>query len=138
MQYLRGRTENARVRRFVVMTHARKSGVRVVPPLTREERRSLALHAAIAQKLVAYPVETLARATATLSRMREANPGAARILDEWAGILARPVPVILDILADPAEQARELRHATPFAGLLSPRERADVYRRFARSEADVV
>ena len=65
------------MRRFVVMTHARNSGVRVAPSLTREERRSLALHAAIAQKLAAHPVETLARAAATLSRMRNANPGAA-------------------------------------------------------------
>jgi hypothetical protein len=38
------------------------------------------------------------------------------------------------MLADPTPHARELRHVTPFAGVLTARERAEVYRTFARSE----
>lgn len=46
---------------------------------------------------------------------------------------------LLAILTDPSPWARELRHMTPFAGILSARERADVLRQFAteQSAADV-
>jgi hypothetical protein len=54
-------------------------------------------------------------------------------------ILDRPLPALLAILTDPSPWARELRHMTPFAGILSARERADVPRQFAteQSAADV-
>lgn len=45
--------------------------VRVFPALTREERRSLALHEAISARLRAQPEPTLLRARANLARMRE-------------------------------------------------------------------
>ncbi len=104
-----------------------------MPRLTREDRRSLALHAAIAQRLAERPMETLARAKSTLKRMREVNP-AATLLSEWDVLLSRPLSALLPVLADPGAWARELRHVTPFAGVLSARERANVYRDFRRAE----
>ena len=106
----------------------------VVSPLTREDRRSLALHAVVAQRLAERPDVTVARAKATLQRMRVANPDASQLLREWDLILHSPLADVLAVLCDPSERARELRHATPFAGVLSPRERADVYREIRRAE----
>ena len=108
--------------------------VTIVPPLTREDRRSLALHAAIAVRLAERPRETLARAKSTLKRMREANPAAIPLLREWDVLLSRPLSALLPVLTDSGAWARELRHVTPFAGVLSARERANVSREFRRAE----
>ncbi len=112
--------------------------VRFEPPLTREDRRSLALHRAIAERLRADPATVLARAHATLSRMRAMHPGARNVLEEWTIVLKRPLVTLLPVLEDPSPWARELRHVTPFAGVLSARERTAVYRAFAESEAAAV
>lgn len=104
--------------------------VRVFPALTREERRSLLLHAAIAERVREQPELTLSRARANLTRMREQHPGARRLLREWKVLLDRPLDALLPTLTDPSEWSRELRHVTPFGGVLSARERAEVYRAF--------
>jgi len=107
-----------------------------VPATTREDRRSLALHAAIAQRLVEDPVSVLQRANQTLSLMTERNPGAMPLLIEWKTLLRRPVPELAEVLLDPRPMARELRQVTPFAGILSSAERAEIYERFAESERE--
>ncbi len=109
--------------------------LRVHRACTREERRSLALHAAIAERLAADPHAVVARAKGTLATMRQAHPNAAPLLDEWAQLLQRPVKALLPVLADRSEWARELRHVTPFAGVLSAAERTAVLRRFQAAEA---
>jgi transcriptional regulator with XRE-family HTH domain len=105
-----------------------------VPPTTREDRRSLALHEAIGRRLIVDPERVMGRARRTLSLMTEKHPGAAPLLREWKAILSRPTSEVVDVLLDPQPRARELRQVTPFAGVLSPAERAEVYRRFAKSE----
>lgn len=97
-------------------------------PMTREELRSHALHLAIAPKLGADPDAVIRCCRRNIARMRDVNPHAARLLDEWDRILDRPVREIVARMLDPAEHARELRHVSPFAGLLSARERAGVLR----------
>lgn len=102
------------------------------PPLTREERRSLALHRAIAARMRADPERVLAQARENLAHMlarAESQP-----LREWEVLLDRPVQALLPLLTDPDPWARELRHVTPFAGVLSAEERAVVYRAFADAE----
>jgi transcriptional regulator with XRE-family HTH domain len=108
--------------------------VRVLPALTREDRRSLTLHHAIAARLQADPDAGVALARRSLARMRAQHPGARALLDEWALLLRRPLSALLPVLSDPSPWARELRHVTPFAGLLSARERTAVYKAFAESE----
>jgi hypothetical protein len=105
-----------------------------VPPLTREDRRSLALHRAIARRLEAAPGPTLARARRTLERMIRRHPAARPLLSRWRRILELPVAEIVEVLTDPRPAARELRHVTPFAGILDARARSEVYRRFASAE----
>jgi transcriptional regulator with XRE-family HTH domain len=102
---------------------------------TREERRSLALHRAIAERLLEAPEEVLDKARGNLKLMSERHPHARGLLDEWQRILSRPVDEIAAVLVDPTPSARELRKVTPFAGVLDPHVRAAVYRRFARTEA---
>ncbi len=106
--------------------------IRVLSALTREEQRSLLLHAAIAKRLREEPEQTLARVRANLSRMQHKNPGAVGLLREWTVFLDRPLEALAAVLTDPSEWARELRHVTPFAGVLSARERTMVYRDFAQ------
>jgi hypothetical protein len=108
--------------------------VTLVPPLTREDRRSLWLHDAIAAKLRADPDGILRRAQRNLARMAAAHPTAAPLLRDWRRVLRLPVPEIIDVLLDPRAHPRELRQVTPFAGVLSARERAEVYAAFRRHE----
>jgi transcriptional regulator with XRE-family HTH domain len=106
------------------------------PPLTREECRSLALHRAIADRLSQDPESVLERAHRNLATMRKANPDAEPLLREWEVLLARPLSDLLPLLTDHSPRARELRQVTPFAGVLSAVERADVYRAFGRKKRE--
>ena len=106
-----------------------------VPPMTREERRSLELHRAIAARLVAEPLPVVAAGKRNLARMASQHPGARLLWREWRHALSQPVEVLTDMLIDPRPRARELRHVTPFAGVLTPADRWDVYRRFRAMES---
>lgn len=108
--------------------------VQFYPPLTREERRSLFLHRAVARHLTEDPERILRQAGRALKQMHARVPGAAQLLREWDVLLDRPLEALLPVLSDPSPWARELRHVTPFAGILSAGERAEVYRTFARVE----
>jgi transcriptional regulator with XRE-family HTH domain len=102
-------------------------------PMTREERRSLHLHRAVARRFEADPDGVLAQARLTLKRMRRTAP-TSQPLREWAVLLGRPVGALMQVLTDPSPWARELRHVTPFAGVLTAAERSEVYRSFAAEE----
>jgi len=105
-----------------------------VPPTTREDRRSLALHEAIAQRLLEDPEGVLRRARRTLTLAMKRHPGAQALLEEWDLVLGLPLPDLVEVLRDPRPRARELRQVTPFAGVLSASERTRVYRAFEASE----
>lgn len=105
------------------------------PPMTREERRSLHLHGAIASRLMRDPEAILRTARRNLDLMRARHPAAESLLREWEVLLGRPVRELASALVDSSPRGRELRQATPFAGVLSASERAEVYREFAAKEA---
>ena len=105
-----------------------------VSPMTREDRRSLALHEAIAERLVEDPRGAISRARRTLALMAGKHPGAAALLTEWDRLLRLPVLDLVEVLQDPRPKARELRQVTPFAAVLSAAERTAVYHRFEASE----
>ena len=104
------------------------------PPMTREERRSLALHRAIAVRLRDDPGPVLTLARSTLARMLARADSSSQPLREWKVLLDRPLDALLPLLTDPDPWMRELRHVTPFAGVLSAGERAGVYRTFRARE----
>ncbi len=103
-------------------------------PLTREDRRSIALHRVIAQRLEADPKRVLAQARKNLTRMKRSGAGGAQLLEEWRVALKRPVVALVTLLTAPDPWARELRQVTPFAGVLSARERAEAFAVFAEQE----
>lgn len=95
----------------------------------RIDRRSLALHRAIAEKLRADPAlikivhDNLDRWSTTGSRSQP-------YWDAWRDILNRPLPEILHLIVEESERMTELRQATPFAGILEPEERWAIYEQF--------
>ncbi len=61
----------------------------------------------------------------------EAQAPGSPFLREWEVLLRRPAEALLPVLTEPSPWSRELRHVTPFAGVLSASERATVFRTFA-------
>lgn len=90
----------------------------------RIDRRSLALHQAVAARLEAQP-ELLAIARRNLDRWLMANPAAALL--EWRHILdGDSLADVLELLRSSSEEAVRLRQSSPFAGLLTVEERRDI------------
>ncbi|MBY0495103.1 MAG: hypothetical protein K2Y23_12905 [Cyanobacteria bacterium] len=88
------------------------------------DRRSLALHDAVAAKLEAQP-ELLNVARANLRRWLRSSP--SEPLLEWARVLdTTPLPDLIVLLRSSDEDAIRLRQSSPFAGLLAPRERQTI------------
>lgn len=97
----------------------------VEPVMTRSDRRSLALHAAVAERIERDTAPVLRKARRNLQTMRRASGRrvAVRLLDEWSRLLDGDVDAILTVLRSPDEHARDLRQVSPFAGVLSEDER---------------
>jgi hypothetical protein len=94
------------------------------------EARSLAMHCLAAQKIMLDPAMLDGvRRTLDVWRARYAED-APRALDEWAAILRLPWPQIAALITDPGERATRLRQSTPFAGVLSERERERIHAAF--------
>jgi transcriptional regulator with XRE-family HTH domain len=109
--------------------------VSFVPPLTREDRRSLLLHRAVARRLRTDRDAALKVARRNIDLMWKRQPGARPLLAEWKRILDRSTPDIVAVLTDASVRARALRQVTPFAGVLTTAERVEVYNSFRRLEA---
>ena len=101
-------------------------------PMSREDQRSLAYHQALAAKLRKQPELTLEKAKRTLSKMSAKHPGANKLLDRWRQWLELPPEALISRILDPGVEAREMRQVTPFAGLLSAKERTRILKRFRR------
>lgn len=98
-------------------------------PHDRIERRSLALHRAIAAKLREYP-QLLEIARDNVERWSARQGRSQPYLDAWREILKRPLPEIIDLIEEDSPRMTDLRQSTPFAGVLDPRERWRVYDTF--------
>jgi len=64
-----------------------------------------------------------ARADRNLNRARAQYEVEPQWIREWQRLLDGPVEVLIDVLTSPDESARVLRQSSPFAGVLTPRER---------------
>jgi excisionase family DNA binding protein len=108
------------------------------PRLTREQMESLWLHRAIAGKVVANPPAVLAAAHINLRRLRRMHPTgqAWEWLDRWDAVLEEGVEAVLEALTSSTDVAVGLRRQSPFAGILSEAERAEVVGAFADSRRD--
>lgn len=95
------------------------------PTLTYEERRSLAISSAVAQRLLQDPGAVLSRARANIALMRSVADHEHRWLDIWEALLDIGQFHIVALLTSKEQFARDLRQSSPFAGVLTQVERAD-------------
>jgi hypothetical protein len=101
---------------------------------TRDDRQSLWLHAAVAGKVARSPEAAVHRARLNLARMERANRGPSRWLRHWHQVLDDgPERVIRTLTAD-TQEGRELRQNSPFAGVLTERERLEALAAFRAND----
>lgn len=101
-----------------------------VPPLSREDKRSLAYHQAVVRSLRNDPDFAISKAMKVLITMRKKNPAAKMLLDRWYQWLKLPLEELISNILDLGVFARDMRQVTPFAGLLSPGERVRILKKF--------
>ncbi len=115
---------------------ARSQGLEVVvnylPRMTREDRRSLAFHQAIADIIIKSPESSICRAKHNLQKLLQMHPGAMQLLEKWQIWLDLPVDSLLVNILDPAPEAREMRQVSPFSGLLSANDRLRIVKQFRK------
>ncbi|MBU0677991.1 MAG: hypothetical protein KJ626_07720 [Verrucomicrobia bacterium] len=103
---------------------------------THEEidNRSLALARAVVQKIDADP-ERLGLERARHVCRRWLERGSSSACREWLTILSQSWPEIREVLLDESERGKRLRQSNPFCGIISPRERWQLYRTWSHHEA---
>jgi hypothetical protein len=126
--------------RFKLAEHAAQMGrcccstplARIYTRLVRShkwvDRRSLALHEAVAAKLEGEPgLLDVARSNLRRWLQDRAEPA----LDEWRDLIARtPLDGIVTLLRSSTPTAARLRQSSPFAGILTPEERQAILNRY--------
>jgi phytoene dehydrogenase-like protein len=101
--------------------------------MTRDQLRALWLHRAVAAKVAADPARVLAQAKSTASRLLAREPDGAPWLRQWLALLDRGPEAVMRTLVSTDPLARELRANSPFAGVLSPSERASILTSFSET-----
>ncbi len=89
----------------------------------------------IAAKLIAEPA-LLAIAHNNLQRWTTTAGRSQPYLDAWRELLARPIVELAAWIQEDSEPMRAMRQTSPFAGVLSPRERWEIYDAFAIGARD--
>ena len=105
-----------------------------VQTLTREQRRSLAYNRALVEVLRRDPESVLAIARRNLRRLKKQHPHASAIFGVWDRALALSLDELMARMVATDEEACEMRHASPFAGVLDAATRTRVIREFQASE----
>jgi hypothetical protein len=90
------------------------------------ELRSLALHREIARRIRRDPT-LVDRARRTVERWRT-DGRAPFYAKAWESLLSSSLERICEALVSEGEDSRALRQATPFAGVIEPRERWRIWR----------
>lgn len=98
--------------------------------LTESERRSLALGLLTARHLLLDPVAVLAKARRNLVTMRAAASTTNEpYLAAWERLLGGSTADVLEVLTADHQDARNMRQATPFAGVVPESARREALRR---------
>lgn len=94
------------------------------------ERRSIAYHRAIAERLVADP-GVLTTVRARVARWCETGEVHPRYAHEWRTLLAHDAAEVAAAIVEESERMTALRQSSPFAGVLDARERWQIWRSVA-------
>ena len=86
------------------------------------------LHRAVAERLRAEPALVERARSRVASWLREGTV-ARPVAEAWRAELSRPIEQLAAFLVNPSQEARDLRQTSPFAGVLDPRTRWDIWRR---------
>ncbi|MCI0516462.1 MAG: hypothetical protein L0Y45_01375 [Woeseiaceae bacterium] len=94
------------------------------------DARSLAMHCKIARRIDANPalLEVPKRNLERWSKNKAAPM--AVYLREWQQILDKPWPEVAAFITSFSEDAVRLRQSSPFAGILTPKDRKQIYDAF--------
>lgn len=94
------------------------------------DERSLALHRLVAETLRREPAR-FERARTTLARFRKvADVRSQPYLKVWEGLFEEGLEKTLAMATEDSERGAALRQTSPFAGVLTPAERAAFFRRW--------
>lgn len=96
----------------------------------RLELRSLSMHRAIAAKLRAQP-DLVRIARDNLDRWALSAGRSTPYLEEWRRILDLPAGEVASLIEEDSERMTALRQSSPFAGVLTPKERWRIYDAYA-------
>jgi hypothetical protein len=98
------------------------------------ELRSLALHKRIAELIKTDPsvVQTAQRRVGGWLDGSERFAGSPEYARRWASLLSGPRRRLLEVLTSDNEESRALRQSSPFAGVLSERERLAIIEQVKR------
>ena len=94
------------------------------------DRLNLLCHREIAKRLAREPERVLSIARGNLARWLKVHEGsnASRALEEWLTLLETlTIPQLIELITEDSDEGQRLRSSTPFAGLLSPEERKEIY-----------
>lgn len=91
------------------------------------------MHRAIAAKLLATP-GLVAIAHDNLKRWTAGR--SQPYMDAWGELLAKPIAELAARIQEDNEPMQAMRQTSPFAGILSPRERWEIYDAFAVRASD--
>ncbi|MBI2378713.1 MAG: hypothetical protein HYV07_32260 [Deltaproteobacteria bacterium] len=94
------------------------------------ELRSLELHRVVGARLRERP-DLVERACARVDVLEASGVMHGRYAEEWRSLLRGPLEELLRALSDPAKSS--LRSTSPFAGMVSPRERWHIWREVRRA-----
>ena len=115
----------------------RSASDRTYENLNLTDRRSLAFGLLIGERLVISPEDVLRRAWRNLDKLRLVHSdGSADIyFNRWSELLVGPIDGLLKVLSSIDDESVALRHASPFAGLLTETDRRAVIQATRRSAA---
>lgn len=98
------------------------------------DQRSLQLHRLIADKLRREP-HRFAQITATLAHWQATvDPRSQPYVQRWQELARQGLEACLDAATQPTEQGQALRQASPFAGVLTHKERFAFFRQWAEEQ----
>lgn len=107
--------------------------IRIIPEMTRDQRRSLAFHKEITAELQQDFKQIISEANDNIQTMRRAVPNAKGLLDEWEKILQLDIETIILLILDPGTRGQDRRQVSPFAGILSAKKRTQIIKEFRKS-----
>jgi hypothetical protein len=96
-------------------------------PHELHDQRSLAIHRLIAERICADR-SLLAKPRRRVAEWRQARTMNPKYPEAWSALLDGPIEKLVEVLLDPGEAATELRHVSPFAGIIDMETRERVWR----------